>query len=108
MAIQKTDKIWHNGKFIAWDDATVHVMNHVVHYGSSVFEGIRCYETPSGGAIFRLREHIRRLFDSAKIYRMPLKYAQDALIQACIDTVATNELRECYLRPLVIRTGERM
>ena len=65
-----TEKIWHNGRFIAWDDAHIHVLSHVVSYGSSVFEGIRCYETPSGPAIFRLREHIRRMLDSAKIYRM--------------------------------------
>ena len=65
-----TEKIWHNGRFIAWDDARIHVLSHVVSYGSSVFEGIRCYDTPSGPAIFRVREHIRRMLDSAKIYRM--------------------------------------
>ena len=70
MAIQKTEKIWHNGKFIHWDDAKIHVMSHVVHYGSSVFEGVRCYALPTGPAIFRAAEHIQRLLDSAKIYRM--------------------------------------
>ena len=70
MAIQKTDKIWHNGKLINWDDATIHVMSHVVHYGSSVFEGIRCYELPSGPAIFRADEHMQRLLNSAKVYRI--------------------------------------
>jgi len=84
------------------------VMSHVVHYGSSVFEGVRCYETPNGGAIFRAREHMRRLHDSCKIYRMPLEYSIDELIQGMIDTVAGNELRECYIRPLVVRTGEQM
>ena len=72
MGIQKTDKIWHNGKLINWDDATLHVMSHVVHYGSSVFEGIRCYELPTGPAIFRAVEHMQRLVDSAKVYRMDL------------------------------------
>jgi branched-chain amino acid aminotransferase len=101
-------KIWRDGQLIPWGDATIHVLNHVVHYGSSIFEGIRCYETPAGGAIFRLKDHLRRLYDSARIYRMPMKHSMDDLMQACIDTVAGNDLKECYLRPLVIRTGERM
>ena len=101
-------KIWRDGQLIPWADATIHVLNHVVHYGSSIFEGIRCYETPAGGAIFRLKDHLRRLYDSARIYRMPMKHSMDDLMQACIDTVAGNDLKECYLRPLVIRTGERM
>ena len=77
MAIQKTEKIWHNGKLIQWDDATLHVMSHVVHYGSSVFEGIRCYELPSGPAIFRAVEHMQRLVDSAKVYRMEIPFTRD-------------------------------
>jgi branched-chain amino acid aminotransferase len=101
-------KIWRDGQLIPWSEATIHVLNHVVHYGSSVFEGIRCYETPAGGAIFRLQDHLKRLFDSARIYRMPIKYSIDDLTQACIETVSGNDLKECYLRPLVIRTGERM
>jgi branched-chain amino acid aminotransferase len=101
-------KIWRDGQLIPWADATIHVLNHVVHYGSSIFEGIRCYETPAGGAIFRLRDHLRRLYDSARIYRMPMKYSLDDLLQACVETVSGNDLKECYLRPLVIRTGERM
>ena len=101
-------KIWRDGQLIPWADATIHVLNHVVHYGSSIFEGIRCYETPAGGAIFRLKDHLRRLYDSARIYRMPMKHSMDDLMQACMDTVAGNDLKECYLRPLVIRTGERM
>ncbi|HEX8871310.1 MAG TPA: branched-chain amino acid aminotransferase, partial [Candidatus Acidoferrum sp.] len=75
MPVQKTDKIWHNGKWILWDDAKLHVLSHVVGYGSAVFEGIRCYETTQGPAIFRLREHMRRLANSAKIYRMELPFS---------------------------------
>ena len=104
----RTDKIWRDGELVNWEDATLHVMSHVVHYGSSVFEGIRCYSTPNGGAVFRLRDHMRRLVDSAKIYRMPLPYSVDDLVQATVDTVAANELRECYLRPLFVRTGQQM
>ena len=108
MADGRTTKIWRDGELVNWEDATIHVMSHVIHYGSGAFEGIRCYETPSGPAIFRLPEHIRRLHDSCRIYRMPLEYAAEALVQACVDTVAVNELKHCYLRPLVIRTGEQM
>lgn len=103
-----TTKIWRDGALVDWSDATIHVMSHVVHYGSSVFEGMRCYDTPSGGAMFRAREHMRRLHDSSRIYRMPLEYSVDELVQACIDTIAANELRECYIRPVVLRTGENM
>ncbi len=104
----RTSKIWRDGRLVGWEDATIHVMSHVVHYGSSVFEGIRCYETPGGPAIFRLPEHLRRLRDSCTIYRMPLRYSLDTLAQACVETVAANELRHCYLRPVVVRTGEQM
>jgi branched-chain amino acid aminotransferase len=104
----KTTKIWRDGELLNWDDATIHVMSHVVHYGSSVFEGVRCYETPSGGAVFRLREHMRRLTESSKIYRFPLRYTVDDLVQATVDTVAANDLKECYIRPIVVRTGEQM
>src|SRR5215212_9783378 len=104
----RTSKIWRDGQLVAWDEATIHVMSHVVHYGSSVFEGIRCYETPAGGAIFRLRDHMRRLLDSCKIYRIPMRHSVDELVQATLDTVAANELRQCYLRPVVVRTGEQM
>jgi branched-chain amino acid aminotransferase len=107
-ATGRTAKVWRDGQLINWEDATIHVMSHVVHYGSGVFEGVRCYETPSGGAIFRAREHSRRLLDSCKIYRMPMEYSVDELVQGMSDVVAANELRECYLRPLVIRTGETM
>jgi branched-chain amino acid aminotransferase len=103
-----TNRIWRDGNFVEWDDATIHVMSHVVHYGSSVFEGIRCYETPSGPAIFRLPEHMRRFADSCRIYRMPLEHSQETLTQACIDTVSENGLPHCYLRPVAVRTGQHM
>jgi branched-chain amino acid aminotransferase len=105
---EPSHKIWRDGQFVEWSEATIHVLSHAVHYGSSVFEGIRCYETPAGGAIFRLRDHVRRLRDSTAIYRMPLRHSIDDLCQACLDTVAINDLRECYLRPVVVRTGQRM
>jgi len=101
-------RIWRDGKFVNWEDATIHVMSHVVHYGSSVFEGIRCYATPEGPAIFRLGDHMRRLADSCRIYRMPLAHSHETLVQAAIDTVAENELAHCYLRPVAVRTGEQM
>jgi len=103
MSINKTEKIWHNGKFIAWDDATVHIMSHVVNYGSSVFEGIRCYQLPSGPAIFRAQEHIQRLLDSAKIYRMDVDFTREELVQAMVELIAANRISPCYLRPIVLR-----
>lgn len=102
--IQATDKIWRNGEFIGWDDAQVHVMTHALHYGSTVFEGIRCYETAKGSAVFRLNEHIRRMFDSSKIYRMePLGFSHAQLAQACLDVVTENGLSACYIRPVAFR-----
>lgn len=101
-------KIWRDGAFVEWQDATIHVMSHVVHYGSSVFEGIRCYETPDGPAIFRLRDHMRRFVDSCRIYRMPMRYSIEDLSTASVDTVAENGLPHCYLRPVALRTGEEM
>jgi len=83
-------------------------MSHVVHYGSGVFEGMRCYETPTGGAVFRLGDHLRRLIDSARIHRLPVPWTVEQLAQATLDVVAANDLRECYLRPLVVRTGQQM
>jgi branched-chain amino acid aminotransferase len=99
----KTEWIWYNGEFIPWADATIHIMSHVVHYGSSVFEGIRCYNTPDGPAIFRLDEHIRRLDDSAKIYRIDTGYTREQWASACAQLILKNGLSECYLRPIVIR-----
>ena len=103
MAIQKTDKIWHNGKLINWDDATIHVMSHVIHYGSSVFEGVRCYELPSGPAIFRANEHMQRLLDSAKVYRIDVDFTREQLVKGMIDTIAHNGAWPCYVRPIVLR-----
>ncbi len=103
-----TARIWRDGTLVEWADATVHVMAHALHYGSSVFEGIRCYQTPEAGAVFRLRDHMRRLHDSAKIYRLELKWSVDELCDATVATIASNGLRECYIRPIVMRTGQNM
>ena len=96
-------KIWLNGKIINWPDATVHLAVHALHYGSAVFEGIRCYNTPKGSAILGLSQHIRRLFDSAKIYRFPYTQTRQEVEQACIDVCKVNKLDECYLRPIMYR-----
>ncbi len=101
--ITATEKIWHNGRFIQWSDATIHVLAHVTSYGSSVFEGLRCYATARGPVIFRLREHMRRLHDSAKIYRMDIAHSIDELSAATVELVHLNKLESCYIRPLVIR-----
>jgi branched-chain amino acid aminotransferase len=98
-----TDKIWHNGRFIPWDDARIHVLSHVVSYGTSVFEGIRCYETSSGPAVFRLREHIRRMVDSAKIYRMDVPFSIDQLAEVMLEIVRVNKMKSCYIRPIAMR-----
>ncbi|MBC8185084.1 branched-chain amino acid transaminase [candidate division KSB1 bacterium] len=96
-------KIWYNGKFINWWDAKIHIMSHVIHYGTSIFEGIRCYNTKKGAAIFRLQEHIRRFFDSTKIYRMDIPFSFEKINQACIDVVKENNLSSAYIRPVVFR-----
>jgi branched-chain amino acid aminotransferase len=103
MAIEKSEFIWHNGKLIPWDDARLHVMSHVVHYGSSVFEGIRCYAPPGGPAVFRATEHMQRLLDSAKVYRMDVEYTRDQLVKAMLETVAGNGAWPCYVRPIIFR-----
>ncbi len=103
MPIQPTKYIWRNGELIPWEKANIHVMSHVVHYGSSVFEGIRCYTQPGGAAIFRLEEHMRRLVDSAKIYRMPLPYTLDQLNAAVVQLVEANGVAPCYIRPIAFR-----
>ncbi len=95
--------IWFNGEMVAYEDATIHVLSHVVHYGSSVFEGIRAYDTDRGPAIFRLREHMSRLVDSAKIHRMDLGYSVDELCEGVVDTVAASGLDACYIRPISFR-----
>src|SRR5882724_10906159 len=101
--LKPTEKVWHNGRFIAWDDAKIHVLSHVTSYGSSVFEGIRCYATSTGPAIFRVRDHIRRLLDSAKIYRIPMKYGTDELADAMVELVRVNKMDSCYFRPIALR-----
>ena len=103
MAIQKTEKVWHNGKLIPWDNAQLHVMSHVVNYGSSVFEGVRCYSLPKGPAIFRATEHMQRLLDSAKIYRIDVDYTRDELVSAVVDVVKNNGVWPCYIRPIILR-----
>jgi branched-chain amino acid aminotransferase len=104
MEQQITEKIWHNGTLIDWNQATIHVMSHVVHYGSAMFEGIRCYETVSGRpAIFRLREHIKRLINSCYIYRTEPGYTVEELMDACQEVVRVNRVTGCYLRPIVLR-----
>ena len=103
MPIKASELIWYNGKLIPWNEANLHVMSHVVNYGSSVFEGIRCYQTQKGPAVFRLRDHVQRLFDSAKIYRMETSYSLDQLIQATIDLLTANKVYPCYIRPIILR-----
>lgn len=103
MPINKVDKIWMNGKLVNWDDAKIHVLSHVIHYGSSWFEGIRCYETKRGSAIFRLEEHLRRLYDSTKIYRAPIPYTMKQLEEAVKETIRANKLKACYIRPVAYR-----
>jgi branched-chain amino acid aminotransferase len=103
MALEKVDKIWMNGELVDWDDAKIHVLSHVVHYGSSVFEGLRCYKTKNGPAVFRLREHTERLFNSAKIYRMVPTFTHDEINKAILGLISVNSLDECYIRPIVYR-----
>lgn len=99
--IQKTEKIWMDGKFVAWDNANVHVMTHSLHYGLGVFEGIRCYETEKGPAVFRLIEHVERLFNSAHIFLLNIPFAEKEIGEAIIKTVRVNKVKECYIRPIV-------
>ena len=96
-------KVWKNGEVIDWDDARIHVMSHVVNYGSSVFEGMRCYNTTKGSAVFRLKEHMQRLVNSAKIYRMDFDFSRDALCDATVGLIGESGLEECYIRPIVFR-----
>ena len=101
--VPETEFVWRNGKLIKWADATIHALSHVVHYGSSVFEGIRAYQTSRGPAVFRLKEHIRRLADSAKIYHMEMAYSNDELCRATAQTIHANKLSACYIRPVIFR-----
>jgi branched-chain amino acid aminotransferase len=103
MPIHSTSKIWHNGNLIPWEQANIHVMSHVIHYGSSVFEGIRCYGLPQGSAVFRLPEHIQRLLDSAKIYRMEVPFSLEELCAGVVDLLEANGVSPCYIRPIILR-----
>jgi branched-chain amino acid aminotransferase len=101
--VEQADLIWHNGELVAWEDAKIHVLTHGLHYGTGVFEGVRAYETPSGPAIFRHLDHLERLFKSAELYYMPVPYTLEELRSATHELIAANELRECYIRPIVFR-----
>ncbi len=103
MAFSGTGKVWMNGTLVDWADATMHVASHIIHYGSGVFEGARCYNTPKGSACFRLDDHMRRLYDSARIYRMHYHLDQSELTTAVLDTIKANGLAACYIRPLIYR-----
>jgi branched-chain amino acid aminotransferase len=108
MPIDKVENIWMNGKLVNWDDAKIHVLSHVVHYGSSLFEGARCYKTKKGTAIFRLEAHTDRLFNSCKIYRMNIPYSKEEINRAIIDLIKINRLDSCYIRPVVYRGYEQL
>lgn len=101
--MESSASIWMNGEFVPWQDARIHILSHVIHYGSAVFEGIRCYHTASGPAVFRLHEHVRRLYDSAKIYRMEPRWDQAAFTEAILETIRVNGFTECYIRPVIYR-----
>ncbi len=103
MTMQKTAKIWHNGSFVNWEDAKIHVLSHALHYGTSFFEGARCYKTVKGPACFRLGDHLKRLNASMKIYRTEPDYTIDEMMNAVLDTIRENDMEECYIRPIVFR-----
>ena len=103
MAFSGSGKVWMNGSLVEWADAKIHVASHVIHYGSGVFEGARCYNTPRGSACFRLDAHMRRLFDSARIYRMLPEIQQSALTEAVLETIRANQFKACYIRPIIYR-----
>jgi branched-chain amino acid aminotransferase len=103
MALQTVEKIWMDGKLVNWEDAKIHILTHGLHYGSGVFEGIRAYGTKKGPAVFRLTEHIQRLFRSAKVYRMEIPFSEEELIEATKETVRVNKVTSCYIRPIVYR-----
>ena len=103
MSFSGTGKIWMNGKLVNWADANIHIASHVIHYGSAVFEGARCYKTPKGSVFFRLGAHMRRLYDSARIYRLDYDVDCETLTRGVIDTVIANGMEACYIRPLIYR-----
>ena len=98
--LEATEKIWMNGQFVKWDDAKVHVLTHTLHYGTGVFEGIRCYKTDSGPAVFRLQEHVGRLFDSTHILQMEMPFTREAVAEAVLETIRVNKIEACYIRPI--------
>ncbi len=108
MAFAGTGKIWMNGKFVDWKDANIHIATHVIHYGSGVFEGARCYSTPKGSACFRLEPHMRRLIESAKIYRMDYPLDLQGWMNVVLETIRINDMKACYIRPLVYRGYETL
>jgi branched-chain amino acid aminotransferase len=103
MAFPASEKIWMNGTLVPWDEARIHVGSHVIHYGSAVFEGVRCYATPEGSAVFRLDAHTERLYDSARIYRMDVPYTPEQMNRAILDTISANRMEACYIRPVIYR-----
>lgn len=108
MAFKKAETIWMNGRLVPWEQATVHVLSHVIHYGSCIFEGIRCYKTQRGPAVFRLRDHVDRLFEGCAIYRMEVPYTREQLEAAILETIRANRLEACYIRPLAYRGYESL
>jgi branched-chain amino acid aminotransferase len=108
MAFAKTGKVWMNGRLVPWEQATVHVCSHVIHYGSCIFEGIRCYKTPKGPAVLRLREHVERLFDGCRIYRMEMPFSREQIESAILETIRANKMDACYIRPLAYRGYESL
>ena len=108
MGFAGTGKIWMNGALVNWADAKIHVASHVIHYGSAVFEGARCYKTPKGSACFRLDVHVERLLNSAKIYRMDMPHTRASLADAVLETIRANHFKACYIRPIVYRGYETL
>jgi branched-chain amino acid aminotransferase len=108
MGFSGTGKVWMNGSLVDWPDAKIHIASHIIHYGSGVFEGARCYQTPKGSAVFRLDAHMRRLYDSAKIYRMEYRVDRPALTEAVLETIRANALKACYIRPIIYRGYEAL
>src|SRR5713101_5472067 len=108
MAFTKAETIWMNGRLVPWEQASVHVLSHVIHYGSCIFEGMRCYKTQRGPAVFRLRDHVERLFDGCRIYRMEIPYNRERIEAAILETIRANRLEACYIRPLVYRGYESL
>ena len=103
MTWDENGKIWMDGEFIDWKEANIHVLSHVVHYGSSIFEGIRCYDSNGRAAVFRLNEHVKRFFESGKIYKMEIPFSQSEIFEAIKETIAINDLKKCYIRPVSYR-----